>query len=73
MQFGQYPEGLLLSSYLATTEDDESANSFSLKFVRPLGPHFDVDFKYTVYFNRLPRNDLNYLRMIGSFGIGWHW
>lgn len=73
VQIAQYPDGVFLSSDLITLEDDENANNVSLKLVHPLGRHFDLDFKYSVYFNKLLRNDLTYLRMVGSVGIGWHW
>jgi hypothetical protein len=71
VQFAQYPDGVFLSSDLIVLEDDENSNSLSIKLVHPLGEHFDLDFKYAVYFNRLLRNDLTYLRMVGSVGIGW--
>lgn len=71
VQFAQYPDGVFLSSDLVVLEDDENANMLTVKLVHPLGPHVDIDFKYAVYFNRLVRNDLTYLRMVGSLGFSW--
>ena len=73
VQFFLYPQGIYLSTDYNAEEHDENANSLSLKVLRPLGKHFDIDFKYAVYFSRLPRNDSTYLRMVGSLGVGWHW
>lgn len=77
VQFAQYPEGLRLSNEqpgapdLKLPEDDENANMASVKVVYPLGKHFDIDFKYAVYFNKL--GNFTYLRMVGSLGVGWKW
>lgn len=77
VQFVQYPEGLKLINEqpgapdLKVPEDDENANTVTLKIVHPLGKHFDMDFKYSVYFNKLGR--FTYLRMVGSLGVGWKW
>jgi hypothetical protein len=77
VQFAQYPEGLRLSNEqpgapdLKLPEDDENANMASVKIVHPLGKHFDMDFKYAVYFNKL--GNFTYLRMVGSLGVGWKW
>ncbi len=77
VQFANYPEGLRLVNQqpgapdLKVPEDDENANMASLKLVHPLGKHFDIDFKYAVYFNKL--GNFTYLRMVGSIGVGWRW
>lgn len=71
VQLASYPDGVFLSSDLVVLEDDENANTLSLKLVYPLGPKVDVDFKFSVYYNRLVRNDLTYTRMVGSLGFSW--
>lgn len=74
VQIAQYPDGVCLSSCAIRLEDDaENSSNVSVKIVHPLGPHFDFDLKYAIYYNRLPRNDLSYLRMVGSLGLGWRW
>ena len=71
VQIATYPDGVFLSSDLVVLEDDENANMLTVKLVHGLGPQVDVDFKYAVYYNRLVRNDLTYLRMVGSLGFSW--
>ncbi len=74
VQIAQYPDGVCLSSCtISLQEDDENATMGSLKLVHPLGAHFDLDLRYAVYFNRLPTNNLSYLRMVGSLGASWRW
>ncbi len=76
IQFAQYPDGLRLIAErpeapdLLVREDDENANMVTVKLVHPLAKHFDIDFKFAVYFNKLG-NDYTYLRMVGSLGFGW--
>ena len=56
---------------LVVLEDDENTNNLTVKLVYPLGPKVDVDVKFAVYYSRLARNDLNYLRLVGSLGFSW--
>lgn len=71
LQMSSYPDGVFLSSDLVVLEDDENTNNLTVKLVYPLGPKVDVDAKFAVYYSRLARNDLNYLRFVGSLGFSW--
>jgi hypothetical protein len=68
----QYPDGVYLSSELIVLEDDENTSSISAKVVRPLGKYVDADVRYALYYNRLLRNDLTYLRQVVTFGFAFH-
>lgn len=68
-QLTQYPDGVYLSSDLQVAEDDENSTSLSLKLVRPLDKHLDLDLRYAVYGNTLPQNHYVYVRHVGSVGL----
>lgn len=60
-----------LSPELVIAEDDESHNSVSLKLVRPVSESLDAELKLATYQNWLPRNDLEYRRLVGWLGLTW--
>jgi hypothetical protein len=66
-----YPDGVYFSTDITLLEDDEAQNSLSLKLVRPLDEHLDVELSYAMYGTRLPRNDLAYFRQVAGVGLTW--
>lgn len=69
VQLARYPDGVFLSPEIILVEDDENLNSLTLKLSRALSSRFDVEVRYGLYAITLSRNDLNYLRQIGSVGV----
>jgi hypothetical protein len=69
LQLSVFPDGVFLSPELSVAEDDENSSSASLKLVRPLGEHLEVDLRYAFYFNQLPSNHFLYLRHVVSVGV----
>ncbi len=69
LQLSQFPDGVYLSPELQVVEDDENSSAVTLKLVRPLGEHLDLDLRYAVYVNVLPQNRFFYLRHVGSLGL----
>lgn len=68
-QFARYPDGVYLAPDLLVLEDQESSSSVTLKLVRPLWTHLDLDLRFALYFNVLPQNDFTYLRAVGTVGL----
>lgn len=68
-QFSNFPQGVYLSPDLTVVEDDESASSLTVKLVRPLTKHVELDVRYAGYLNFLPQNDFRYLRHVVSAGL----
>jgi hypothetical protein len=69
LQLSSYPDGVYLSPELLVVEDDENSSSISLKVLRPIGPHLEVDLRYAIYVNAFPQNQLFYVRHVASVGI----
>ncbi|HEX8441536.1 hypothetical protein [Archangium sp.] len=67
----RYPDRVYFSPDIILLEDDEAQNSLSLKLVRPLGEHVDVELSYALYNTRMPRNDLSYFRQVAGVGLTW--
>jgi hypothetical protein len=67
----RYPDRVYFSPEIILLEDDEAQNSLSLKLVRPLGEHLDVELSYALYNTRMPRNDLAYFRQVAGVGVTW--
>jgi len=68
----QFPDNVFLSPDLSLLEDDETTNSGSLRWVRPLSQHLDVEVRYALYqalFLRSGPNGLSYLRHVGWVGL----
>lgn len=68
-QFSLFPEGVYLSPDLTVVEDDENASSLTVKLVRPVARHVDLDVRYAFYLNFLPQNQFLYLRHVVSVGM----
>jgi hypothetical protein len=68
-QFSFFPEGVYLSQDLTVVEDDENASSLTVKLVRPVNKHVEVDVRYAGYLNFLPQNQFLYLRHVVSAGL----
>ena len=69
VQFARYPDGVYLSPDLLVLEDQENSSSVTLKLVRPLWTHLDLDLRFAMYFNVLPQNNFVYLRGVGTIGL----
>jgi hypothetical protein len=67
----RYPDRVYFSPDIILLEDDEAQNSLSLKLVRPMGEHMDVELSYALYNTRMPRNDLSYFRQVAGMGLTW--
>lgn len=64
-----FPEGVFLSPELTVLEEDENVSSLTLKLVRPLGKHVELDVRYAGFLGFLPDNDFLYLRHVVSVGV----
>lgn len=69
VQLTSFPDGLYLAPDQQLREDDENHNGLSLKLLRPLTPHWDLELKAALYLNRLPDNGLTYLRQVTTVGL----
>ncbi|HZH04760.1 MAG TPA: hypothetical protein VEY30_13320, partial [Myxococcaceae bacterium] len=69
VQLSRYPQGVSLSVQERLRVDDESLNALSLKWVAPLSDHWDFELRYALLYNRLPRNELTYVRQYGWGGL----
>jgi hypothetical protein len=72
LQLSLYPDGVYLSPELQVLQDDENATSASLKLVRSLSDHVDLDLRYAVAFATLPQNAFTYQRHVVSLGVAVH-
>ncbi|WP_095979585.1 hypothetical protein [Melittangium boletus] len=66
-----YPDRIYLSPEIALLEDDEAQNMLSLRLVRPMSEHVDLELSYAAYGTRLPQNNLYYSRQVGGVGLTW--
>ena len=69
LQLSHYPDGVFLSPEILLLEDSEALDSASLRLVRPVGPHVDLELRYGIYATTLPSNGLSYLRQLASVGV----
>jgi hypothetical protein len=69
LRLSSYPDGIFLSPDILALEDDENLSSLSVKLLRPLGEHVDVDVRYAFYYGTLPNNAFLYLRHTASVGL----
>lgn len=67
----RYPDRVFLSPDLVLLEDDEAQNALSLRLVRPVSAHWDVELSYGLYAAQLPKNQLSYLRQVLALGLTW--
>jgi hypothetical protein len=73
LQLSQFPDGIFLSPELQVVEDDENSSTLTVKLVRPVHAHVDVDVRYALYVNVLPQRavgtePLVYVRNVFSVG-----
>lgn len=68
-QFSVFPDGVYLSPDLTVVEDDENSSSVTLKLVRPVQEHVEIDLRYAMYVNVLPLNQFFYMRHVVSLGL----
>lgn len=69
LQLTRYPDGIYLSSELLLAQDEENANTVSLRLARPISAWMDVEVRYAVFQYRLPQNQLEYLRQVAFAGV----
>ena len=69
LQLSHYPDGVYLSPDILLVEDSEALDSASVRLVRPLGAHVDLELRYGLYATSLPSNGLSYLRQLASLGV----
>ncbi len=69
VQLAHFPDGVYTSGQLNLVEDDDAHNALSLRLVRPLAEHLDLDLRYALYQDRLPQNQLSYLRQVVAVGL----
>lgn len=74
LQLSTFPDGIFLSPELQVVEDDENSSNLTLKIVRPVHEHVDLDLRYALYVNVLPqrqqgREALVYVRHVVSLGV----
>jgi hypothetical protein len=69
LRLSSYPDNFLLSPDILALQDDENLSSASVKLVRPIGEHVDIDLRYAFYYGTLPNNGFLYLRHVGSLGV----
>jgi hypothetical protein len=74
LQLSLFPDGIFLSPDLQVVEDDENSSTLTVKLVRPIHPHVDLDVRYALYVNVLPQRmtgtePLVYVRNVFSLGV----
>lgn len=74
LQLSTFPDGIFLSPDLQVVEDDENSSTLTLKVVRPVSAHVELDLRYALYFNLLPQRStstepLLYVRHVLSLGV----
>lgn len=74
LQLTSFPDGIFLSPELQVVEDDENSSTLTLKLVRPVHKHIDLDVRYALYVNVLPQRmtgqeALVYVRNVFSLGM----
>jgi hypothetical protein len=74
LQLSLFPDGIFLSPELQVIEDDENSSNLTVKLVRPLHEHVELDLRYALYGAVLPQRTsslepLFYLRNVFSIGV----
>jgi hypothetical protein len=70
LQFTRYPDGPYPTPDVILIEDD-NYDSLSVKLLRPVTKHVDVELHYALYHTELPQNALTYLRQVAWIGFTW--
>lgn len=71
-QVTTYPDGIYLSPEIQPLfQDDESHNQLSVRLVRPLSEHLDLELGLAVFNNELRNNQLSYARQVGGVGLAF--
>lgn len=68
-QLASYPDGFLLSADVLLGQDEENANSASLKVVRRLNAHLDLEGRVAAYQNRLNADSSTFFRHVSWLGV----
>jgi hypothetical protein len=71
LQLSTFPDGVYLSPELTVVEDDENSSWVTVKVVKALGAHVDLDLRYAFYFNALPTNQFQYVRHVVTVGVAF--
>ncbi|HME92096.1 MAG TPA: hypothetical protein VKE49_11780, partial [Myxococcaceae bacterium] len=70
LQITRYPDGPYPTPDIILIEDDNH-DSLSLKLLRPVSRHVDLELHYALYHDALPQNGLTYLRHVAWMGFTW--
>jgi hypothetical protein len=70
-QLSHYPDGVFLSPEFSFDVEDENQNTLSVKLVRALTPHVEVELRYGLYHATFDGNGPRYLRHLGWLGLAW--
>jgi len=73
LQWTRFPDGIFLSSDILLVNDEENANSVSLRLARPVSDAVDVELRYALFQYQLPANALSYQRQVAFLGISARW
>lgn len=73
LQYTQFPDSIFLSPELQVIEDEENSSFLTLKLVRPVAAHVDLDARYALYVNVLPQVAFLYVRHVATVGVTLHW
>lgn len=71
LQLSSFPDGVYLAPELTVVEDDENSSSATLKVVRSLGEHVELDLRYAFFVNALPANQFVYVRHVVTLGVAF--
>jgi len=73
LQLTRFPDGIFLSSDILLANDEENANSLSLRLARPVTDSVDVELRYALFQYQLPANQLSYQRQVAFVGMSARW
>ncbi len=73
LQWTRFPDGIFLSSDILLANDEENANSVSLRLARPVSDAVDVELRYALFQYQLPANQLSYQRQVAFAGVSARW
>ena len=73
VQLTRFPDGIFLSSDVLLANDEENANSVSLRLARPVSDAVDVELRCALFDYELPANGLSYQRQVASVGVSARW
>ena len=73
LQWTAFPDGIFLSSDILLLNDEENANSASVRLARPLSDSVDVELRYALFQYQLVAQKLSYQRQVAFVGLSARW